>query len=107
MGNLMKLQARSYNIIGNEETKAYGLKSTSQYGFVAQELEEVFPELVVNVQHKNPRDPEAKGDAEVKADTYKGVKYMEMIPILLKGMQEQQEEIERLRAEIEEMKKGL
>lgn len=104
MENLMKVTPRSYDIKDGTELKSYGMKPQSQYGFVAQELEEVFPELVVDVTHPSQRDPQSKDFESGSAETYKGVKYMEMIPILLKGMQEQQEEIERLRAEIEALK---
>jgi|APSaa5957512622_1039677.scaffolds.fasta_scaffold229673_2 hypothetical protein len=44
---------------------------------------------------------QGKEDGPDKTETYKGVKYLEMIPLLLKGMQEQQAEIEALKAEIE------
>ncbi len=103
MKNLMKVQARSYNVIGTEETKAFGLQSRSQYGFVAQELEQIFPELVVEVVHPGNSDPKSNEKGKQEIQTYKGVKYIEMIPILLKGMQEQQEEIEILKQRIQEL----
>ena len=61
-------------------TKAYGLQSKSQYGFVAQELEQVFPELVTEVMHPKNNDPKMKDEANQDAESYKGVKYIEMIP---------------------------
>ena len=104
MKNLMKVQARSYNVIGTGETKSFGLQSRAQYGFVAQELEQIFPELVVEVVHPGNSDPNSKiSEDNQEVQTYKGVKYIEMIPILLKGMQEQQEEIELLKQRIQEM----
>ncbi len=59
-------------------------------GIIAQELQEVIPELV-----HSPDD----------ADASLGVKYTEIIPVLIKGMQEQQELIESLRNEMELLKK--
>lgn len=103
MGMLMQVKPRTYNVIGSEETKAYGLHSTAQYGFVAQELEQVFPELVIEVNHPENNDPKMKDEANQKTDSYKGVKYIEMIPLLLKGMQEQQAEIEALKLKIVEL----
>ena len=36
---------------------------------------------------------------------YKGVKYVEMVPILIQAMQEQQRQIEALQKEVEQLKK--
>ncbi len=104
MQNLMKVKPRTYNIIESEATKSFGLTAKSQYGFVAQEIEEIFPELVVEVHHPTMKEPGSKDHVEKQQETYKGVKYLEMIPLLLKGMQEQQAEIEALRAEVEALK---
>jgi hypothetical protein len=101
MGKLMKVQPRLYNV-GGSEAKSIGLEEKSQYGFVAQELEEIFPELVVDVVHPGAIKP-VENKVTDEPQTYKGVKYMEMIPILLKGLQEQQEEIELLKSRIEEL----
>lgn len=103
MKNLMRVKPRSYNVIGGEQTKSFGLQSRSQYGFVAQELEQIFPELVVEVVHPGNADPGSMEIAKEGVQTYKGVKYIEMIPILLKGMQEQQEEIEMLQQRIQKL----
>lgn len=104
MQSLMKLKPRNYQVIGSEETKQFGLEAKSQYGFIAQELELVFPELVVDVvQPRNPGLPDQEDEIQNEMETYKGVKYMEMIPILLKGIQEQQEEIELLKQRIAEL----
>ncbi|MEX0981596.1 MAG: tail fiber domain-containing protein [Bacteroidales bacterium] len=99
MENLMKVQPRLYTV-GGSEAKSVGLEEKSQYGFVAQELEKIFPELVVEVVHPKTDDP-GQAKASGNPQTYKGIKYLEMIPILLKGLQEQQEEIEMLRSRIE------
>lgn len=70
----------------------YNWKSDSAHtnfvGFIAQEVEEVIPELVFT----NP------------TDGYKGVNYAEMTAILVEAMKEQQKQIEALKAELEELK---
>lgn len=58
------------------------------FGFIAQELEKVFPEIVVK-----PRS---------KEEAY-GVNYMEMIPVLLEAIKEQQTMIETLQKEIKSL----
>lgn len=57
--------------------------NTNQYGFLAQEIKTIFPELVTTRQ-----------------DSTLGVRYTELIPILVKAYQEQQAELESLKARI-------
>jgi len=63
----------------------------THYGFIAQEVREIFPELVdVGV------DPEGKETL--------GVRYLELIPHLVNVLQKQQAEINELRAEIQRLR---
>ena len=62
-------------------------------GFVAQEVEEVLPDLVSDYKYN---------DEENK----KSVKMGDMLPTLVKAIQEQQAMIEELKAEIDELKKN-
>ncbi len=64
-----------------------GMKGT-QMGFIAQELERQLPSIVVT---------------ENNTDKTKGVKYIELLPILVKAMQDQQKEIEELKLKIEQL----
>lgn len=64
-------------------------------GFIAQEIELLFPELV-NVE-KHP-------DSNNEAFTFKGVNYLEIIPLLTKAIQAQQVIIEDQKKEIEHLK---
>ncbi|MCK5832233.1 tail fiber domain-containing protein, partial [bacterium] len=69
-----------------------GFSDGAEYGLIAQELEEVFPELVKHGVH--PGDE--KNHAPVE---YKGIDYIPLTAILIEAMQEQQAQIEQLRAE--------
>jgi len=67
-------------------------------GFIAQEIEQVFPELVFTNE----------------TDGYKGVNYAEMTAVLVEAMKEQQtiidkqqKELDLLKAELEAIKKLL
>ena len=71
------------------------LPTELQYGFIAQELEQILPELVTN--SNNPD----------KNKNFKRVNYTALIPFLVKGMQEQQEEIEVLKEQLVVLKKLL
>ena len=66
--------------------------SIKENGFIAQELEKVLPNLVHASEDK---------------DHLLSVNYTAIIPILTKGIQEQQVEIENLRKELQELKKLL
>ncbi len=67
----------------NTEGKAKGGNDKLQYGLIAQEVEKVFPEMV-----------------STDKEGYKSVNYIELIPVLLKAVQEQQKEIEVLKKKI-------
>ena len=62
-------------------------KNKKHYGFIAQELETVYPELVSNTELG-----------------FKSVNYIEMIPILLSQMKNMQMEIDKLKEDIYKMK---
>lgn len=60
--------------------------SKKQYGFVAQDLEEILPELVAS--SKKDADYDSFGKIIHPATTFKSVYYIELIAILTKGLQE-------------------
>lgn len=66
----------------------------SEYGFIAQEIEMILPEIV----------REKKMIVEGKEMDVKGVNYEMVIPILTQALKEQREEIELLKKEIQELK---
>jgi hypothetical protein len=67
---VMQLKVRNYNLIGED---------LKQIGFVAQELEQVFPNIA---------ETERNYDGTVKEDGIKSVKTTVLIPILVKAIQE-------------------
>jgi hypothetical protein len=79
LNDLLKVKIRNYNLIGDE---------TKQIGVIAQELETIFPALVEEIQDK---------DSDT---TTKSVKYSVFVPMLIKAIQEQQAQIEELKAKI-------
>ena len=100
MDKINRLQPRTYSF-KTEEYKFMGLPSEKQYGFIAQELEKVFPELVRTVTQ--PIDSDAKkGDFQFKA-----INYVELIPVLTQALQEQNKIIEQLKADNEAMKQKM
>ncbi len=74
-------------------------------GFIAQDLEQIIPDAVV---HSYTSDEEIRNAREVKGieldrESY-GVKYTELIPVLVKAIQEQQALIEKMQQQINDLK---
>jgi hypothetical protein len=69
--------------------KAHLPAGTTDIGVVAQDVQKVLPEIV-----------------KERKDGYLGVRYERMIPLLVEGIKEQQEQIEQLKRQIEEIKNG-
>jgi len=77
LDNLLKMDVISYNY-KTEIEESHTVNR--HYGFSAQELQKVFPDLVYEGQ-----------------DGYLGVNYVEMVPVLLRAIQELKEEIDELK----------
>ncbi|WP_421775542.1 tail fiber domain-containing protein [Gracilimonas sp.] len=119
LATIMKLNPATYNFRGNGEYNGLKLSTGLHYGLIAQEVEEVLPSLVQNNIHRyseivsNDQGPDATSETEMKKTMeYKTMNYTELIPVLIKGMQEQQgliekqqQKIDRLLKEVEALKK--
>ncbi len=69
-------------------------------GFLAQDLQKVLPEVVVDYEWKEIPD---SGHKEWVPAEILGVNYSEITPVLVKAIQEQQQIIEKLQQKIEEL----
>ncbi|MFZ1693408.1 MAG: tail fiber domain-containing protein [Flavobacteriales bacterium] len=81
------------------------LPSSNQFGFIAQEVEEVLPELVGQTTFIGRID--SLGNVVVPEQTVKTLNYVGLIPILVAGMQEQQAQISAQNATIAAMQQQL
>ncbi len=81
-----------------DTTNVWGLNfpSAKQHGFVAQDLEQVLPEIVAT--SSKPAEVDSSGNVVHPALTYKSVYYLELIAFLTKGIQEQQQKIDSLQS---------
>jgi hypothetical protein len=86
LADLMQVKIRNYNLIA-DETK------TKQIGVIAQELENIFPALIEEIEDKDDK-------GNILDTTTKSVKYSIFVPMLIKAMQEQQALITTLTARI-------
>ena len=76
-------------------------------GLVAQDVEQVLPDLVKDTRFypaKATPLSESDGLQNSKALNFKALNYIELIPIMIKALQEQQQEIEELKRIVESRK---
>jgi hypothetical protein len=81
----LKINSYSYNLIGDN------LKEL-EYGLIAQEVQELFPDIVKTVN---------------KEKGYLGVSYVQLVPILIQALKEQQQLIDSQNHQISESEKRL
>jgi hypothetical protein len=86
----VKKLAPSTYLFDHEKFPQKGFSHNRQIGVIAQEVEPLFPELV-----------------QTDEDGYKSVDYTKLSVVLLKALQEQQQEIEKQSKEIAELKAAI
>jgi hypothetical protein len=79
----------------------FGLPQGLHHGFLAQEMEEIFPELVSDISMPLSLDPQEMYKSETT--TYKGINYIEMISILTSALQELNAKVDKQAKEIHEL----
>lgn len=97
---LMQLQPKKYEYNINN-FKYLKLEKGKQYGFIAEEVAAVFPELV-----KEKTVSYMYGKNQYRNATIKVVDEERLIPVLVASLKEQQSQIEKLKAELQDLKKG-
>jgi hypothetical protein len=100
---LNRLAPKTYNY--KQNIKNMPLSSKKQWGFVAQELQEILPELIHN--SRIPAEIDDSGKEVTPAMDYKSVNYIALIPILVQAVKEQQEVIDENKEAYESLKKEL
>ncbi|SVD48095.1 uncharacterized protein METZ01_LOCUS400949, partial [marine metagenome] len=86
---LSELNPVNYEMRRNEFSSK-GFNDKKQWGFIAQEVEKIMPELI-----------------HADKDGYRSMNYTGIIPLLTKAVQEQQTEMEKQQKEIDELKAQL
>ena len=108
LDKLKALNVYSYRFDPKGEYRHMNLPKGKQYGFIAQEIETVFPELVrdnkvPSTNEIGEKDQNGNDKLDESNATYKSVNNISLIPILTKAIQEQQQMIERLEQRIAEL----
>jgi hypothetical protein len=88
----IKLLKPSTYTFRTDEFKTMNLPKENQLGIIAQELEQVFPELVTEIAEQSQMDKDGKITGTIPS--HKVVNYIGLIPVLIAGVQEQQTTIE-------------
>lgn len=78
------------------------LPQGTQYGFISEEFQQVFPELVSQKNYSYMQGKNSYKRAAVKTVDMEG-----LIPVLVASIKEQQKEIDQLRIELDELKKKI
>jgi hypothetical protein len=103
MDIINRLHPKFYQYRQEGNYKLMNLPAGDHYGLVAQDVEKILPNLVKDTRFYPakaiPSESENRKNEEVI--NFKALNYTELIPILLKGMQEQQQEIEQLRQTVQ------
>lgn len=121
LARVMQLRPTTYTF-DREKYNFMHLDQGLNHGFIAQEVEEIFPELIKQNVHpvsEKPAFSDVEGEIMVDENgsevfKYKSVNYVMLIPVLTKAIQEQQVQLEEeksrndaLAAELNEIKAQL
>jgi hypothetical protein len=88
LNTIKQLNPVRYNLVGEDASKI-------NLGLIAQEVKEIIPEIVV-VSHMKYTKEQARSMGEISVDDMHSIRYSELIPVLIKAIQEQSELIEIL-----------
>lgn len=98
LDKLMEVEVRTYDY-KHDAYPGINFARGNQKGFIAQELQTVFPEMVESRKMAINGEVVPEENIEVL-----GINQLQLIPVLTKAIQEQQVMIDALRAELDELK---
>lgn len=96
LSKLLRIEGKSYTYKKNAETSIIPhfekMSEKEKFGFIAQDLEKIFPELVLVPSSVNE---------------YYAIDYVGMVPVLVEAIKEQQSIIDNLQQEMETLRAAL
>ena len=108
VAKLQQLNGYEYDL-NVEEYPRYVSKQAHRIGVIAQEVEKVFPDLVIEkyVPASHAKFSRAEDDTEqTGGQRFKSVNYDGLIPVLIEAVKEQQRQIEDLKKLVEQLSKA-
>lgn len=103
LDKILKMRGVSYNFDKTNYPDVNLDTESTQIGFIAQEVEQIFPEMVRegNLYASSPRGQDVKSMSDEKnVYTVKTVGYSTLIPVLVEAIKDQQKIIESLESRI-------
>ena len=101
LDKIMNLQVKTYEMRANE-FPGMGFKADeTKFGFIAQDLKLVFPEIVRQKAIPDPLASNESRHAKTMSEGYHTVDYISLIPVLTKAIQEQQIQITDLQEQLD------
>jgi Chaperone of endosialidase len=106
LNKIKKLRGVEY-LFNTEKYNDINLPINKQYGFIAQEVEEILPEIVREaiIPGNQNKKVDAGMSAENKSYNFKVLSYTYIVPVLVEGMKEQQKIIENQNLRLEKLEK--
>lgn len=99
---LMSIKPYTYGYKQEGAAARLNLPAGQQYGVLAQQLEQVFPDMVHTVHH--PAKLDSTGTIIAESMDLKGVEYTQLIPLMLANLQRKNEQITAQESEIQDLK---
>ena len=115
MNIINKLHPTQYEFRQDGNYKLMMLPTGSHYGLIAQDVEKVLPNLIKETRfdpsmaaHHKPGDKNITNDStKANVINFKALNYTELIPIMIKGMQELSNQNDSLKSEIGTLKSEM
>jgi hypothetical protein len=103
---ISSLRPVAFNWKSNTYRVLNGIAPSLDYGFIAQEVEEVLPEAIgeITAASSRPEDDTQALSLEAELGTYKGMDYVKLIPFLTAAIQELNAKVDAQAAEIAVLK---
>jgi hypothetical protein len=100
---IAKLKPKEYEYKHDGTYKLMNLPEGKRFGLIAEDVEEVLPGLVKATEFNQKQSNGEQTPASEKVE-FKALNYTELIPIIIKGMQEQAELIKQQQLQIDDLK---
>jgi hypothetical protein len=113
MSLINKLQPKAYEYRHDGNFKLMNLPAGKHYGLIAQDVEQVLPNLVKETEFNTAgaasdriitSTSDQSGATKGEIINFKAMNYTELIPVIIKGMQELSKQNEELQKQLKELK---
>ncbi|MEP6597724.1 MAG: tail fiber domain-containing protein, partial [Ginsengibacter sp.] len=107
---ILKLQPKHYKFRQDGNYKLMNLPAGKHYGLIAQDVENILPDLVSDTKfdtrmaQPDVKDKAAADSKPSEIIDFKALNYTELIPIMIKAMQELNKKNENLQNQVNELK---